>query len=304
MLPSRKRKKRVRHDKLRNLLFILLPLAVIGTAAVFLILHKAPPEPQREVPRPPPPAPAPPPGVGKEEIEKPKEAEKEVPVPGAPRARLALIIDDGGYNLETFGEIVRMGKPMTFAILPHAPQARRAAQMAYQGGEEVMLHLPMEPRESERYSLEMNTIRVGMSEAEILEILQDALEQVPHVRGVNNHMGSKATEDHAVMRELMKALKRKGLYFVDSHTSPHTVGPQEAHKIGVPLGNNFRFMDHENNLSAIKRSIRLAMKKAKKEGKAIAIGHPHPLTAQAIREMIPEIESEGIQLVFVSEVVG
>lgn len=285
---------------MRNLLFILLPLVVIGAAAIFLILHKAPPEPQREAP----PTPAPPPVAEKEGIEKPTPPEKEVTVPPAPRVRLALIIDDGGYNLETFGEIVRMGKPITFAILPHAPYAGKAAEMAYAGGDEVMLHLPMEPRDSERYSLEQNTIRVGMGEKEIREILRDGLEKVPHVRGVNNHMGSRATEDHAVMRGLMKALKKQGLYFVDSHTSSHTVGPQEAHKIGVPLGNNVRFMDNEKNLAAIKHAIRLAMKRAKKEGKAIAIGHPHPLTVQAIREMIPEIEKAGIQLVFASEVVG
>ncbi len=285
---------------MRNLLFVLLPLAVICAAAIFLILHKGPPEPQREVP----PAPAPPPVAEKEGIEKPIAPEKEVTVPAEPRARLALIIDDGGYNLETFGEMVRMGKPITFAILPHAPQASKAAEMAYTGGAEVMLHLPMEPRESERYSLEQDTIRVGMGEKEIREILQDGLKKVPHVRGVNNHMGSKATEDHAVMRGLMKALKKRGLYFVDSRTSSHTVGPQEAHRIGVPLGNNVRFMDNEKNLTAIKHAIRLAMKRAKKEGKAIAIGHPHPLTAQAIREMIPEIEKEGIRLVFASEVVG
>jgi polysaccharide deacetylase 2 family uncharacterized protein YibQ len=277
---------------------------VICGAALFLILHRAPPQPQQEAGPPPPPPPAPLPEGQKEGIEKPQEPVKEAPVPAAPRARLALIIDDGGYNLETFGELVRLGKPITFAILPQAPHASKAAQMAFAGGAEVMLHLPMEPRESERYSLEKNTIRVGMGEEEIREILQQGLKQVPHVRGVNNHMGSRATEDHAVMRGLMKALKQKGLYFVDSHTSPHTVGPQEAHKFGVPLGNNIRFMDHENNLTAIKRSIRLAMKKAKKDGKAITIGHPHPLTAQAIREMIPEIEKEGIRLVFASEVVG
>jgi len=300
MVRSRNKKRRVKQDKLRNLLFIILPLALICATAVFLILHKAPPEPQREVA----PKPVSPPGVEKEGIGKPTAPEKEVTVPAPPRARLALIIDDGGYNLEAFGEMVRMGKPITFAILPHAPHAGKAAQMAFAGGAEVMLHLPMEPRESERYSLEQETIRVGMGEKEIREILQNGLKKVPHVRGVNNHMGSKATEDHAVMRGLMKALKRRGLYFVDSHTSPHTVGPQEAHKIGVPLGNNVRFMDHEKDLTAIKQAIRLAMKRAKKEGKAIAIGHPHPLTAQAIREMIPEIEKEGIRLVFASEVVG
>jgi polysaccharide deacetylase 2 family uncharacterized protein YibQ len=102
----------------------------------------------------------------------------------------------------------------------------------------------------------------------------------------------------------MAILKKEGLYYVDSHTSSHTVGPRAAREAGVAFGSNDRFIDPEKDLEAIKKAIRLAMKKAKQEGKAIAIGHPHPLTARAIREMIPEIEGAGIKLVFASEVVG
>jgi hypothetical protein len=117
-------------------------------------------------------------------------------------------------------------------------------------------------------------------------------------------MGSKATEDPRVMKALMEIIKKEGLFYVDSHTSPRTVGPQAARQAGVAFGSNDRFIDQEKDLEAIKKAIRLAMKKAKREGKAIAIGHPHPLTARAIREMIPEIEGAGIKLVFASEVVG
>ena len=144
----------------------------------------------------------------------------------------------------------------------------------------------------------------GMNKEEIQSILRKDLAQIPHVRGVNNHMGSKATEDAGVMQALMEVLKKEGLFYIDSHTSSRTLGPRMAQRVGVAFGSNDRFIDHENDLQSIKKSIRLAMKRAKQERKAIAIGHPHPLTAQAIREMIPEIEGAGIRLVFASEVVG
>lgn len=197
-----------------------------------------------------------------------------------------------------------MGKALTFAILPNTPHAREVALLAHRDGSEVMLHLPMEPHEEEFYSLEKDTVLTGMSHREIQKILLNDLKQIPYVRGVNNHMGSKATEDPKVMQALMKALKKEKLYFIDSHTSPHTLGPEMAQRAGVASAQNDKFIDREKDVDAIKEAIRLAMKKAKREGKVVAIGHPHPLTAQAIKEMIPEIEREGIRLVFASEVVG
>jgi uncharacterized protein len=225
--------------------------------------------------------------------------------PSAPSVgfRMAIIIDDGGYTMETVQKMLGMGKPMTFAILPHAPHARETAVLAHAEGAEVMLHLPMEPREGEHLALENDTIRRGMSRKKIQEILQSSLKKVPHARGVNNHMGSKATEDPEVMQALMEVLRRESLYFVDSHTSPNTVGLKTARRDRVLSGMNYKFLDPEKNLPAIQEAIRLAMNQAKKEGKVIVIGHPHPLTGQAIRVLIPEAERQGIRLVFASEVV-
>ena len=234
----------------------------------------------------------------------PEEGKKEKEPPPKPAARLALIIDDGGYNLDKVKALMEIGRPFTLAVLPNTPQARKVALLAHQGGAEVMLHLPMEPKENSRYSLEPDTILSGMEKSEIRAILQRGLKEIPHVRGVNNHMGSKATEDPRVMKALMEVLKKEGLYYVDSHTSARTVGPQFARQSGVAFGSNDRFIDQEKDLEGIKKAIRLAMKKAKQEGRAIAIGHPHSLTARAIREMVPEIEQAGIKLVFASEVVG
>jgi polysaccharide deacetylase 2 family uncharacterized protein YibQ len=286
---SKKKGKRKKNNG-RRVTFILIPVFLALSLAFFYILKTASPgkKPGRQVVR----------------ISIPKE---KIPEEGAgfrSSPQLALIIDDGGYNMENFKEMLGIGKPITYAILPFTPHAREAALLAYRDGYEVMLHLPMEPKNGEQYSLEKNTVRTGMDSKRVRKILEDALKQVPHVRGINNHMGSKATEDPQVMEALMQVLKKEGLYFIDSNTSFQTLGPEMARKAGVASRRNDQFIDREKKIEAIKNAIRLAMRKAKQEGRAVAIGHPHPLTARAIKEMISEIEKEGIRLVFASEVVG
>ncbi len=286
---SKKKGKRKKNNG-RRVTFILIPVFLALSLAFFYILKTASPgkKPGRQVVR----------------ISIPKE---KIPEEGAglrSSPQLALIIDDGGYNMENFKEMLGIGKPITYAILPFTPHAREAALLAYRDGSEVMLHLPMEPKNGEQYSLEKNTVRTGMDSKRVQKILEDALKQVPHVRGINNHMGSKATEDPQVMEALMQVLKKEGLYFIDSNTSFQTLGPEMARKAGVASRRNDQFIDREKKIEAIKNAIRLAMRKAKQEGRAVAIGHPHPLTARAIKEMISEIEKEGIRLVFASEVVG
>ena len=287
--------------KARRAIFLIIPLVVILALAIVYMQRETPPEKGPDIPAVPPPVPR---EEKKAAVEEEKKEEKK-PEPAKPSyPRLALIIDDGGYNADNFRKMLRVGKPMTFAILPNTPHGKEAAMMAHRAGCEVMLHLPMEPKEEEMYSLENGTVKTGMKPAEIQKILRDDLNQIPYVKGVNNHMGSKATEDPKVMQALMAALKKGGLYFIDSHTSPHSRGPEAARRAGVAFWQNDGFLDRQENLEKIKKAIRLAMRKAKKEGKAVAIGHPHPVTAQAIREMIPEVEKEGIRLVFASEVVG
>lgn len=285
------------------MIFLIVPFVLILALAIIYTRRESPPEKKPDLPAVYPSIPQEEKKVVEEKKEEKKEEEKKEPEkPSYPR--LALIIDDGGYNTDKFKKMLGMGRPITFAILPNTPRGREVALMAHRDGGEVMLHLPMEPKEEEMYSLEVDTVLTGMKPAEIQRILRDDLEQIPFVRGVNNHMGSKATEDPKVMQALMAALKKDGLYFIDSHTSPQSLGPEAARKAGVAFWQNDRFLDREKNLEKIKKAIRLAMRKAKKEGRAVAIGHPHPLTAQAIREMIPELEKEGIRLVFASEVVG
>ncbi|MGC8811668.1 MAG: divergent polysaccharide deacetylase family protein [bacterium] len=217
---------------------------------------------------------------------------------------LALIIDDGGYNLENFKRILALGKPITYAILPEAPYTRETILLARQKRQQVLLHLPMEPKEGNHAPWEKNMIRCDMSPPQIKSIIQNALKQVPEARGINNHMGSKATENPQVMKVLMEVLKKEKLFYIDSNTSLGSVGPFLAQKNGVPFARNEKFIDQEKNVKAIKRAIRQAIKKAQKEGKVVIIGHPYVETEQALEEMISEIEKQGVSLVFASEVVG
>ena len=279
MVRSKRKIRRVK-DRGRRRIFIAASFALLFAAAVFIVWQNVPPS------------------------RRPKLSTARFSIPHSSSPRLALIIDDGGYNSEDMKGMMGMGKPMTFAILPNAPHAREAALMAHREGSEVILHLPMEPKDADKYSLERNTLRAGMNKERLQKIVGDSLKQVPYARGVNNHMGSHATEDPRLMQALMEVLQEKDLYFIDSHTSPRSVGPDMARKAGVASGVNAKFIDHEKNVEAIKEALRLVMRKAKQEGKAVAIGHPHPYTAQAIREMLPEIAAEGIRLVLASEVVG
>jgi hypothetical protein len=144
-------------------------------------------------------------------------------------------------------------------------------------------------------------ILMGTPRKEIAEIIAQDLSNIPHVQGVNNHMGSRLTEDKEIMNLILKELKKKDLFFIDSKTSPNSIAYREAKRLGLKCGERDVFLDNEINLDYIKGQIRLLAKIALREGQAIGIGHPHSLTARALKESIPELENQGIEFVLVSE---
>jgi len=133
--------------------------------------------------------------------------------------------------------------------------------------------------------------------------LDSMLETVPHAAGVNNHQGSRATADAKLMGELMSALRRRGLFFVDSRTTAATVAYDAAERAGVLSASRKVFLDDTTNRDAILSQIDLAARDATRDGFAIAIGHPHPATIAALVEAAPRIEASGVRFVFVSQVV-
>jgi hypothetical protein len=215
--------------------------------------------------------------------------------------KIALIIDDVGYDMERALELIHLGRPMTLSIFPQLTQSRKIAEIAHDMGYEIMMHLPMEPGES----LKRNPgfIMQNMNREEMHWILDRDLESISHVSGVNNHQGSKMTRDEKAMALVMEFLAEKDLYFVDSRTVSDSIAYDIAKEYGLRASENDVFLDNEKNLEYIKGRLEILMMEAEEKGRAIGICHVHPATIQALREMFPVIEKRGFELVYASEVV-
>jgi polysaccharide deacetylase 2 family uncharacterized protein YibQ len=223
--------------------------------------------------------------------------------PGNPE--LAIILDDLGHDRAAADSLLALPFPLTISILPHLPLSSQVAEEAFRRGDEVMLHLPMEPESedtgSEGAKPEAIELRVGMSVTQVESTLEGMLDTVPHAAGVNNHEGSRATADVALMQALMPALRARGLFFIDSRTTVATVAYDSAARAGVHAASRRVFLDDTPERAAILAQLELAARDALRDGSAIAIGHPHPATIAALAEGVPGLEARGIRLVFASE---
>jgi uncharacterized protein len=219
---------------------------------------------------------------------------------GSPR--LAIIIDDLGYDRAAADAVLALGFPLTVSVLPHLPLSGELAEEAQRRGDQVMLHLPMES-EADGAKPEDIELRVGMSAAQVDATLAGMLETVPYAAGVNNHQGSRATADPALMQALMPALRQRGLFFVDSRTDAKTVAYDMAEHAGVPAASRKVFLDDVASRDTILKQLALAAHDAQRDGFTIAIGHPRPATIAALAEGVPPLEARGIHLVFASELV-
>jgi polysaccharide deacetylase 2 family uncharacterized protein YibQ len=216
-------------------------------------------------------------------------------------ARVAIIIDDLGYDPGTADTLLSLPYPITVAVLPHLSHSADIAEEAFRRGYQVLLHLPMESNGDEKH--EIMELRIGTSPLDAGRMLAGMLDTVPHAAGVNNHQGSLATSDAKLMAALMPALKERDLFFVDSRTTAKTVACDAAREAHVRSVSRNVFLDDTQSLEAVRQQLALAVRDARAKGFAIAIGHPHPATLQALQEILPQLESHGIHLVFVSELV-
>ena len=232
---------------------------------------------------------------------------KERRLPRAPKRtivgpKLAIILDDLGSDSSAGEAIFALQVPLTISVLPFHAHSTEIAEEAKRRGFEVMLHLPMQAVGNELP--EPRQLHGGMSGAEVAQELSGMLESVPAAVGVNNHEGSLATQDAKLMAELMPLLKQRGLFFVDSRTTAATIAFDAAEQAGVRSGyRNVPFLDDVEDVAAIRRQLELAIRGAEEKGSAIASGHPHAQTLEALREMLPQAEARGVHLVFVSDVV-
>jgi uncharacterized protein len=216
--------------------------------------------------------------------------------------KLAIILDDVGSDPSAVDQVFALHYPLTLSVLPLHQHSTAIADEAHRRGYQVMLHLPMESIGNG--VSEPRQLRLGMNSLQVSSDLGGMLSSVPYAVGVNNHQGSLATSNPALMAELMPLLRQRHLFFIDSRTTAATVAFDAAEHDGVPCAyRNVPFLDDVQEASAIRRQLELAIHGAKEKGEAIAIGHPHNETLQVLREMLPQVQAQGVQLVHASALV-
>lgn len=221
---------------------------------------------------------------------------------GADQPRIAIIIDDLGYNRQHGQSIVDLPAAVTCAVIPFSPHGQRLARRANQAGKEVIVHMPMAARQHQK--LDRGGLTTDMSEAELLSQVRQALSQLPEARGLNNHMGSELTEQNQAMGWLMSELKAHQLFFVDSRTSGRSVAQRQAMQVGIANAGRDIFLDNDRNLAKINNQFNKLLKLARQRGHAIAIGHPYPETVHYLQQVLPLLRQAGIQVVPVSELLS
>lgn len=215
------------------------------------------------------------------------------------KGKIAIVIDDWGYSLRNMPIVDKIKYPLTAAVLPNLPYSFRAADRLQKKGFEIILHLPMEPKE--KYALEKATIMASMDEQAIKKTLDKALSSVYYAKGVSNHQGSRATEDSRVMTIIFSELDRKDLFFFDSYVTSKSVCYNLARKTGVPFARRDIFIDNSENPAYIRQQLNKLKQRAALFGQAIGIGHDRKNTLEVISEVMPEFAKEGYRFVFLSE---
>ena len=217
--------------------------------------------------------------------------------------RLAIVIDDMGNSMSEARSLAAIGVPLTFSVIPGLQRYREVASFAASGGIETMIHMPMQSKGWPGRRLESNGLLVTMADDELRERVAGYMRELPGAIGANNHTGSEFTEHEDKMRSVLETLKGKGLFFVDSVTTPQTTGMRLARELGMKSGRRNVFLDNEQERGYILGQLKQAVRQAKKTGSAIAICHPHPATIAALASALPGLANQGITLVPASKLV-
>jgi len=211
--------------------------------------------------------------------------------------RLAILLDDGGQSLDLVPRLERLPPQIAVSVLPFLPASTETASRLHRAGHEVWLHLPMEPEGYPRRNPGPGAVLVSMSEGEIRSTVRSAINSVPFVVGVNNHEGSRATANLRVMTWVMQELAARGLCFIDSRTTKHTVAEDAARAQGIPTGRRHVFLDNVRDPGAIRRQLDRAVYLARRDGAAIAIGHCNAVTVSVLEAEAPRLWKRKVELV-------
>ena len=233
-------------------------------------------------------------------ITPPEDKSPKATIPDSGKPKLALIFDDMGYDLPAAKKLQDLQLPLTFSILPHSPQGQSLAQTV-PSYIEIMVHVPMQANNGDSDS-EQGLLRSDMTEAELAQVLRDNISRIPNAKGINNHTGSRLTQQLVPMQVIMLVLKENNMFFVDSVTSDKSVAKSTAEMLLVPSAARNVFLDHVADIATIKAQLYRAVNLAKQNGSAVAIGHPRPLTMEVVLQELPKIAQE-IELVPVSVLV-
>ncbi|NTV80728.1 MAG: divergent polysaccharide deacetylase family protein [Candidatus Aminicenantes bacterium] len=227
--------------------------------------------------------------------------------PGAkrgPRGQVALIMDDMGNSLDTLDALIALRRPVTVSILPYSAHAAETARLARENGLEVLLHLPLESvNNHEDMAQTEGMIVATMTEPAIVAAFEASFDRVPFAAGTNNHMGSRFTAERDLMRAILKPIKDRGLFFVDSRTTAKTVALDEARKMGVPAAERNVFLDADEDRGRIRGRLIELFQKARKKGRAIGICHPFPETLAVLKSTFQLADVYNLEVVPVSRLV-
>jgi polysaccharide deacetylase 2 family uncharacterized protein YibQ len=224
--------------------------------------------------------------------------------PGPAGPRLAIVVDDLGYDPVRDAEWLDFPERITVSVLPHGPSSKSFAASARTHGFGVILHVPMEPEGAVADRTEPFLLRRGMTPEEIADRFARMAADVPQANGASNHMGSAFTSDLAAMAAFAQALKGKGFFFVDSVTSAGTVGSMAMEQAGVPATRRDVLLDDDGRPEEMRRQWAAAIALAKERGEAVLLCHAHRETRKALLELLPQLRREGIRPVTVEELLS
>jgi polysaccharide deacetylase 2 family uncharacterized protein YibQ len=224
-----------------------------------------------------------------------------VPAP-RPHGRIVLILDDVGFERQPLQAAMRIDPNINFSVLPNAQRAAEFANVLHERGFEVLCHLPMEPEQFPRVSPGSGAVLTSMSDEEIARATVASVRAVPFARGVNNHMGSRATADRRVMESVMAALP-EGMYFIDSRTTGTSVASAVAREMSVRTASRSVFLDDIPTDAAVRQQLRELVRAAGQHGIAVGIGHMYPATVRVLLSEAPALRQQGFRFVRASQAV-
>jgi polysaccharide deacetylase 2 family uncharacterized protein YibQ len=220
------------------------------------------------------------------------------------RPKIAVVIDDLGVDRARSDRSVALPGPLTMAWLPYAHDLPAQTAAARRAGHELLVHVPMDPRNRAITDPGPNALLIGLEPAELQRRIDWNLSQFGSYVGINNHMGSRFTGEVEAMAPVMRALRARGLVYLDSRTSSRSAAPTAAHEAGVPVVVRDVFIDHERTSEAVASALATVEEVARRNGRAIAIGHPRDVTIAALTRWLPRLEANGFRLVPLSAIVA